>query len=131
MQILTHIHLPVTGRRHLPNIHPHSTQAQVNLPAVSDQLRAFKLAPGNLLSPHSLHSLRSFGDRRPMGRSPFLGASASISRPSGIRGPAVSASLRCALSSLPLTLPHTAAEGNMRTGSVAECCSTLSLSLSL
>lgn len=50
MQILIHIHLPVTGRRHLPNIHPRSTQAQVNLPAVSDQLRAFKLAPGNLLT---------------------------------------------------------------------------------
>lgn len=31
----------------------------------------------------------------------------------------------------PLTLPHTAAEGNMRTGSVAECCSTLPPSLSL
>ena len=45
--------------------------------------------------------------------------------------PAASTSCWCALSSRLLALPHAAAEGNMRMGNVFECCSTLSLSLTL
>lgn len=38
---------------------PHSTQVQVNLPAPTDQLRAFKFALGNLPSAHSPSLTRS------------------------------------------------------------------------
>lgn len=51
---LTCINTLFRSRMHLPNIHPRSTQAQVNSPALSDQQKAFKLALRNLFPSRSV-----------------------------------------------------------------------------
>lgn len=141
---LTHTLLP-QAECTCRNLHPHSTQAQVNSPALSDQLKAFELASGNLLPPCSLHSLCPFGyslarylslwQRIDVLRAAYPYCVAwhkriDLSAKWYVVLLFPRARLRCALPSPLLTLPHTAAEGNVRMGNVAECCSTLSRSCS-